>query len=627
MYYLLLLFLSYFFIKSEVLSENNHHYNKEYHVNPNIPTTQNYLRDAEKFSEVKGKILDINYVLDKEETPFNKEKEQNVSLAHTQINNSGISKNLKQKNERNPEKVSVENRKLQDNITSEQIDRKIQKRDVQQILQKVHGEKIENVHEKSKQLEKGNSMQKDKENEKVTSNPQVRLTELIKKIDKKNFSEVLGEILREMNEKNIKYMNKETQEEVKKKIQELMNNDDIQDSDKRNLEDMYTEIFKKISTYESEEMYKQGLNQIFEEMLRELNGIKLEEINEKEPKGPMEIPKELKKRPGDEVKLQNLDEDKLKETHIKGLTNANAKNLGYSKNCSKYSYNCEDAQIHSLMGIPQEREAYENYIKFIEMSNELSTKHDFYDEFVENLFSVYNSYFNITNDNFNVGSISLFLSFKKSEKELSIADFHLSLYGNIKNNNGLGSTHLATRHDVKLNLYELILQNKINYPNLPGKKVIKCDNAGTKELHEDKTGDSEDTKSKSDYSNDDNVCNAIHRSNINPMGEFFTLNRSNDELYVSGLYDFLDKCFIKSTKNTNDEEQKNSEKKDDEDEDEDEDKEAKKDRLFGELKESIVNKDLEKCKMSFETLKAYSSGFSHILSFFTLMIIIIYICL
>ncbi|CRH00936.1 conserved Plasmodium protein, unknown function [Plasmodium relictum] len=287
------------------------------------------------------------------------------------------------------------------------------------------------------------------------------------------------------------------------------------------------------------------------------------------------------------------------------------------KKCSKYSTTfCETPKVYSSTVPNQDDMSYHYYDKFLQMSNKLSKEYHFYDSFIEHFFSIYNSYVNIEDNNYHSVSVSVNFHFRRHGEDMNFSDLNVNAFGYINKGNTDGGARLGIHIKTELDLKKIISNNRTRTasPNsLPGSQgyIESVDDELNQEDEHNRT------YLPPDLAIPNKACEAISESNINLKENFFTLNEINNKLSVSKLQDFMDKCFKKGTNETETKSKSNEKTK----------QTKSIDDLMKDLKDSLVTKNMAKCKLSFNAIKNYSSGFSNVISLFTLMVIIIYMCL
>ncbi|SCM23668.1 conserved Plasmodium protein, unknown function [Plasmodium chabaudi chabaudi] len=259
------------------------------------------------------------------------------------------------------------------------------------------------------------------------------------------------------------------------------------------------------------------------------------------------------------------------------------------------------------------------YNQIGEISNSFSANLNKYTKFMHELYGLYNEKIDVSMDNFRHGYIFMQIHFLKHKNKDSTIKLMVDLYGSVNKIHSAGIELAQGSFEAQLNQCDLI-QNTINAPITDAVFIIQ-DNDISKEGHNASTQDNtilqnEDTLKKLD--NLAKVHASLMENNIDSTENFITLDKITEGIFhVNQLDDFLNKCMIPVSGNTNDAALKKHKTA--------RDRQIYRETLFINFKKSVVSKDIEGCKKYYSLLISNSNIGAKLMYVFVLIAAIIYI--
>ncbi|CAC9696277.1 conserved Plasmodium protein, unknown function [Plasmodium sp. DRC-Itaito] len=253
------------------------------------------------------------------------------------------------------------------------------------------------------------------------------------------------------------------------------------------------------------------------------------------------------------------------------------------------------------------------YTKINKIVSQVSQNNELYVNIMKYITLMYTSHVDIRQENFTNGSISIFLTFENPKMGNDIANISISFFASEQTN---GTNEVAEARSNYLTNYNM---NALLEDNASGKLLSQDEYI--KELvkynHSINSSNKENIKNEN-YDINMNISKILQYvvdNDINLVDNFITFNRTNEEeVTISKLEDFLNECSkVKSEDITKKEIQKIKKTLNN------------KEQIIKEVKNSLIKKDIEKCKLYSTILMFGSSIYSSIKYFFLLMLFIIYI--
>ncbi|SOV12351.1 conserved Plasmodium protein, unknown function [Plasmodium gaboni] len=372
--------------------------------------------------------------------------------------------------------------------------------------------------------------------------------------------------------------------------------------------DLENELQKQKELEEAERRKKE-----IEDEERKRKDIEEEERKKKElrdaqrKKEEIEFEERMKKKLDDEQKRQkDLEEINKKENDMQG-TYKKLEDLELDNMDMKIDNN-DTYDIEHLVNDDNKL-----YTKINRIVSEVSRSNELYVNIMKYITLMYTYHVDIRKENFTNGSISIFLTFENPKMGNDLANINISFFASEQTTDTNEVAEVRSNYFTNYNMNELLEDNESG-------KLLSQDEY-IKELvkysHWFNSSNKENLKNKN-YDMNTNISKTLQYvidNNINLADNFITFNRTNEgEVTISKLDDFLNECSKVKSEDIKKEEIKKIMKN-----------LKRKEQIIQEVKNSLIKKDIEKCKLYTTILMFGSSIYSSIKYFFLLMLFVIYI--
>lgn len=253
------------------------------------------------------------------------------------------------------------------------------------------------------------------------------------------------------------------------------------------------------------------------------------------------------------------------------------------------------------------------YTKINKIVSQVSQNNELYVNIMKYITLVYTSHVDIKQDDFTNGSISIFLTFENPKMGNDLANINISFFASEQRTGTNEVAEARSNYLTNYNMNELLEDNasgRLLSQDEYIKKLVKYNHSISSSNKENLKNENYDVNM-----NISKILQYIIDNDINLVDNFITFNRTNEqEVTISKLDDFLHECSkVKPEDIKKDEIQKIIKTIN------------KKEQIIKEVKNSLIKKDIEKCKLYTTILMFGSSIYSSIKYFFLLMLFVIYI--
>lgn len=351
--------------------------------------------------------------------------------------------------------------------------------------------------------------------------------------------------------------------------------------------------------------------------IEEENRKKKELKDAQRKKEDMEYQEIMKKYIEEEEKMKKKLDDEQKRQ--KDLEDTNRK-----ENYEEQSYKkLEDLELENIDTKINNNDTYdvENgfnddnklYTKINKIVSQVSQNNELYVNIMKYITLVYTSHVDIKQDDFTNGSISIFLTFENPKIGNDLANINISFFASEQRTGTNEVAEARSNYLTNYNMNELLEDNasgRLLSQDEYIKELVKYNHSISSSNKENLKNENYDVNM-----NISKILQYIIDNDINLVDNFITFNRTNEqEVTISKLDDFLHECSkVKPEDIKKDEIQKIIKTIN------------KKEQIIKEVKNSLIKKDIEKCKLYTTILMFGSSIYSSIKYFFLLMLFVIYI--
>ncbi|SOV74740.1 conserved Plasmodium protein, unknown function [Plasmodium sp. gorilla clade G3] len=360
-----------------------------------------------------------------------------------------------------------------------------------------------------------------------------------------------------------------------------------------------------------------------EEAERRKKEIEDEERRRKDIEEAKRKKKELEdaKRKKEEIEYEERMRKKLddEQKRQKELEEANKK----EKDMEQSYKNLEDMELENMDTKINNNDTYDVehefnddnklYTKINKIVSQVSQNNELYVNIMKYITLMYTSHVDIRKENFTNGSISIFLTFENPKMGNDIANISISFFASEQTTGTNEAAEARSNYLTNYNINELLEDNvygKLLSQDEYIKELVKYNhsiNSSNKENIKNENYDINMNISK--------ILQYVIDNDINIADNFITFNRTNEgEVTISKLDDFLNECSKVKSDDIKKEEIKKIKKT-----------LNNKEQIIKEVKNSLIKKDIEKCKLYTTILMFGSSIYSSIKYFFLLMLFVIYI--
>ncbi|CDO63386.1 conserved Plasmodium protein, unknown function [Plasmodium reichenowi] len=333
--------------------------------------------------------------------------------------------------------------------------------------------------------------------------------------------------------------------------------------------------------------------------IEEENRKKKELEDAKRKKKDMEYQEMMKKYIEEEEKMKKkLDE----EQSYKKLENLELENMNTKIN-NDDMYDVEN-------GFNDDNKLYTKINKIV---SQVSQNNELYVNIMKYITLVYTSHVDIKQDNFTNGSISIFLTFENPKMGNDLANINISFFASEQTTSTNEVAEARSNYLTNYNMNALLEDNasgRLLSQDEYIKELVRYSHSINSSNKENLNNENYDVNM-----NISKILQYIIDNDINLVDNFITFNRTNEEeVTISKLDDFLHECSKVNPGDINKDEIQKIIKTIN-----------KKEQIIKEVKNSLIKKDIEKCKLYTTILMFGSSIYSSIKYFFLLMLFVIYI--